>query len=116
MLLCTKANLTTIQNKINQQNIIEVCTQEKQKLNWRFELITNVSIFAALIKNVSMGCPESVIPEPLLKNNHIYCLISDQNTKQPNNDNLCLFRALAVHSHGTTNLSRISTFSSEEYR
>ena len=30
--------------------------------------------------------------------------ISDQNTKQPYTDNLCLFRALAVHLHGRTSL------------
>ena len=30
MLLCTKADLTTIQKKINKQDTIEVCTQEKQ--------------------------------------------------------------------------------------
>ena len=102
ILLCTKADLTTIQNKVNEQDIIEICTQERQNTKWRFKLITNVTIFAALLKNVPMGCPDSVIPEPLLRNNHVNCLISNQDTKQPYNDNLCLFRALAVHLHGTT--------------
>ena len=51
-----------------------------------------------------MGCPESVIPEPFLRNNHVNCFILDQNTKQPYDDILCLFRALLVHSHGTINL------------
>ena len=59
---------------------------------------------AALLKSVPIGCPDSVIPEPLLRNNQVNCLISDQDTKQPYNDNLCLFRALAVHLHGTTGL------------
>ena len=45
-----------------------------------------------------------MIPEPLLRNNHVNCLISDQDTKQPYNDNLCLFRALALRLHGTTSL------------
>ena len=31
-------------------------------------------------------------------------MVSDQNTKHPYNENLCFFRALAVHLHGTTNL------------
>ena len=51
-----------------------------------------------------MGCPDSVIPEPLVRNNHVNCLISDQNIKQPYNDNLCLFQALAIHLHGNTSL------------
>ena len=104
VLLCTKADLTNIQNKVNKQDIIEVCTQERHSTKWQFKLITNVNIFAALLKNVPMGCPDSVIPEPLLRNNHVNYLVPDQNTKQPYNHNLCLFRALAVHLHGTTSL------------
>ena len=104
ILLCTKADLTTIQNKVNKQDIIEICTQERQNTKWRSKLITNVTIFAALLKKVPMGCPDSMIPEPLLRNNHVNCLVSDRDTKQPYNDNLCLFRALAVHLHGTTGL------------
>ena len=106
IVLCTKADLTTIQNKVNKQDIIEVCTQERQNTKWRFKLITNVTIFAALLKNIPMGCPDSVNPEPLLRNNHVNCLISDQDTKQPYNDNLCLFRALAVHLRGTTSVEK----------
>ena len=105
ILLCTKADLTTIQNKVNKQDIIEICTQERQNTKRRFKLITNVTIFADLLNNVPMGYPDSLIPEPLLRNNHVNCLISNQDKKkQPYNDNLCLFRALAVHLHGTTGL------------
>ena len=63
-----------------------------------------MTIFATLLKNVPLGCPGSVIPEPLLRSHQVNCLISDAHTLQPYNDNLCLFRALAVHLHGTTNL------------
>ena len=104
MLLCTSADFTTIQNKTNQQNIIEFCAQERQNTKWRFKLITNLTIFATLLKNLPVGCPDSVILKPLLRNNHVNCLVSNQNTKQPYNDKLCLFRALAVHPNGTTNL------------
>ena len=62
-----------------------------------------MTIIAALLKNVPMGCPDSVIPEPLLMNNQVNCLVSDQNSKPAYNDILCLFRALAVNSQGTTN-------------
>ena len=77
MLLCTKSDLTSTQNKVNKQDIIEVCTQERQNTKWRFKLITNVTIFAALLKNVPTGCPDSVIPKPLLRNHQVDCLISD---------------------------------------
>ena len=54
ILLCTKPDLTTIQNKVNKQDIIEIYTQERQNKKWRFKLITNVTFFAALLKNIPM--------------------------------------------------------------
>ena len=63
-----------------------------------------MTIFAALLKNVQMGCPDSVIPEPLLSNNHGKYWISDAHTQQPYDDSLCSFGALVVHLHGTTSL------------
>ena len=50
-----------------------------------------------------MRYTDSVISEPLLRNHQVNCLIPESR-KQPYNDNLCLFRALAVQLHGTTNL------------
>ena len=49
-------------------------TQERQNPKWRFKLITNVTIFAALLKNIPMECLDSVLPEPLLKNHSVNCL------------------------------------------
>ena len=47
-----------------------------------------------------MGCKEAVLPESLLRNPSINCLTYEQNTKKTYKDNLCLFRALALHLHG----------------
>ena len=46
---------------------MEQCIQERQKTKWRFKVITNVKNFAALFKNIPMGCPDSVLPESLLR-------------------------------------------------
>ena len=51
-----------------------------------------------------MGCNNAVLPEPLLRNGTINCLTYEENTRQPYNDNLCLFRALALHLQGTQQL------------
>ena len=51
-----------------------------------------------------MGCKNAVLTEPLLRNGTINCVTYEENTRQPYNDNLCLFRALAVHLHGTQRL------------
>ena len=46
-LFCTKADLISVQDKKEKFDIVEQCTQESQKVKWRFKSITNVSIFAA---------------------------------------------------------------------
>ena len=51
-----------------------------------------------------MGCKNAVLPKLLLKNHTINCLRYEENTRQPYNDNLCLFHALALHLHGTQRL------------
>ena len=51
-----------------------------------------------------MGFKNAVLPEPLLKNHTINCLTYEENTRQPYNDNLCLFCALALHLHGNHRL------------
>ena len=51
-----------------------------------------------------MGCKETVLPEPLLRNCNVNCLTSERNTRQPYKDNLWLFRALALPLHGNKKL------------
>ena len=71
---------------------------------WRFYKLTNLTVLAALLKDVPMGRKNAVLPQPLLKNCSINCLTYDENTRQPCNDNLCPFRALALHLHGNQRL------------
>ena len=102
-LLCTKTDLITIQGKVEKFDIVEQCTQERQNTKWRIKLITNVTIFAALLKNIPMGCPDSVLPEPLLRHTQVNCLLSNKD-KEPYKDHLCLFRALAMYMNGHNDL------------
>ena len=84
-------------------DIVEQCTQKRQNTKWRFKLITNVTIFAALLKNIPMGCSDSVLREPLMKNHSVNCLLSNKD-KEPYKDHLCLFRALAMYMNGHKDL------------
>ena len=102
-LLCTKADLITIRGKVEKFDMVEQCTQERQNTKWRFKLITNVTIFAALLKNIPMGCPDSVLPETFLRHTQVNCLLSNKD-KEPYKDHLCLFRALAMYMNGHKDL------------
>ena len=109
-ILCLKIPLTLYESgfdnnprKSRKIYIVEQCTQERQNTKWRFKLITNLTIFAALLKNIPMGCPDSVLPEPLLRHTQVNCRLSNKN-KEPYKDHLCLFRALAMYMNGHNDL------------
>ena len=101
-LLSTKADLITVQGKDEKFDIVEQCTQQIQKTKWRFKLITDVTSLAALLKNITVGCSDSVFPESLLKNHSVNCLLSDKD-KQPYKDHLCLLRKSTMYLHSHTN-------------
>ena len=69
-----------------------------------FFKLTNVTIFAALLRDIPMGCKDAVLSEFLLKDHTVNCLTYEQNTKKPYEDNLCLLRALAFHLHAKESL------------
>ena len=84
-------------------DIFEQCNQERQNTKWRFKLVTKVTIFAAFIKNILIGCPESVLTEPLLRHTQVNCLLSNKD-KESYKDHLCLFRSLALYMNGNNDL------------
>ena len=98
-LVCTRDDLAKLKNFLNKTDVIESCSRERMNTTWRFYKLTILTTFAALLKEVSMGCKIAVLPKPPLKNHTINCLTYDENTRQPYNDNLCPFRALALDLH-----------------
>ena len=103
-LVCTHDDLAKLKEFLKKTDVIESCSRERMNTKWRFYKLTNLSVFAALLKDVPMGCENAVLPEPLLRNCTINCLTFEESTRQPYNDNLCLLRALALHLHGTQRL------------
>ena len=95
-LVCTHEDLSKLKDFLIKTDVIESCSRERMNTNRRFYKLTNLNFFAALLKNIPMGCKNAVLPEPLPKNHTINCLTSDENTTQPYNDKRCLFRTLAL--------------------
>ena len=96
-LVCTPDGNTNLKKKLHKMDIVDVCTREGANTRWKFHKLTNLTVFAALLKDVPMGCKNSVLPEPLLKNKNVNCLTFEENTRKPYNDSFCLFRAVALH-------------------
>ena len=96
--------MTNLKERKEKMDIVNLCTRERSNTKWKFYKLTNLTIFASLLKDVPMGCKDKVLPEPLSKNHNVNCLTFERNTRPPYNDNLCLFRALALHLHGNKKL------------
>ena len=103
-LVCTQADMTYLKNRMQKMGIIDICTRERTNTKGKFYNFTIITNFASLLKDVPMGCKDTVLPEPLLKNHNVNCLTFEKNTLQPYNDNLCLLRALALHLRGNKKL------------
>ena len=103
-LVCTPDDITNLKEKLQKLDIVELCTRERANTKWKFYKLTNLTVFAALLKDVPMGCKDTVLPEPLLRNCNVNCLTFEKNTRQPYSDNLCLFRAVALHLFGNERL------------
>ena len=99
ILMCTNDDLAKLKNFLNQTDVIESCSGERMNTKWKFYKVTSLTVFVAVFQDVPMGCKDAVSPKPLLKNCTINCLTFEENTRQPYNENLCLFRALALHLH-----------------
>ena len=103
-LVCTQTDMTNLKDRMQKRDIVDICTRERANTKWKFYKLTNLTIFASLLKDVLMGCKDTVLPEPLLKDHNVNCLMFERNTRQPYNDNRCLFRALSLHLHGNEKL------------
>ena len=66
-------------------------------------MINNVTIICARLKNIPMGCIDAVLPEQLLRRSDVNCLVSN-GYGETYKDYLCLFRAIAVHLYGSSEL------------
>ena len=96
--------MSDLKNRMQKIDIVDLCTRETANTKWKFYKLTNLTIFASLLKDVPLGCKDTVLPEPLLKNHNVNCLTYEKITLQPYNYNLCMFKALALHLQGTNKL------------
>ena len=86
--VCTQVDMTNLKDRMQKMDIVDICTRERGNTMWKFNKLTNSTIFASLLKDIPMGCKDTVLPEPLSRNCNVNCLIFERNTSQPYNDNL----------------------------
>ena len=66
--------------------------------------LDKLNSIAALLENLPIGSKVAVLPKPRLKNPSLNCFTYGENKREPYDDDLYLFRALALHLHGNQRL------------
>ena len=97
-------DMTKLKEKLQKMNIVDHGTRKRANTKRKIYKLTNVTVFASLLKDTPMGCKDTVLPEPLLKIHNANCFTFERNTTQPYNDKLFFFRALSLHLHGNSKL------------
>ena len=69
------------------------------KTKWGFYILTKLTVLAASLKDVSIGCKDGELPKLLEKNHTVNCLTYEENTRQPFTGNLCFFLHAALFLH-----------------
>ena len=87
-LACTPDDITNMKEKLQKMVIVDLCTRERANTKWKFYKLTSLTVYAAPLKDVPMGFEDSVLPEPLLKNQTVNCRTLEKNKRKPDNDNL----------------------------
>ena len=103
-LVNTTKDMAKVKSLLSNTDIIEWCTRERANNIWKLHKLANVTLFAALLKEVSMGCKDTVLPDPLSKNHCVMCLTYEKTNRGPYNDNICLFGPIGLHLYGKERL------------
>ena len=61
-IVCTPDDITNLKEKLQKKDIVDLCTRERAITKWKFYKLTNLTVFAALLKDVPMGCKYSLLP------------------------------------------------------
>ena len=105
-LVCTHDDFAELKDFLNKTDVLDSCNQERMNTKWRFNKLTNLTVFAVLLKELPMGCKNAVLPKPLFQNHTINCLTFEENTMGPSNDNLSLFLVFFLRLRGTQRLEK----------
>ena len=59
-LVCTQVDMTNLKDRMQKLDIIDICTRERANTKWKFYKLTTSTNFASLLKDVPLGCKDSL--------------------------------------------------------
>ena len=114
--ITTAADLQPVREALRDIDVLEWVRQQRPNSKWIVDQVTNVTFFITKLRGHPIG-RGSDLPAYLSKNNGLIPLNRSAETGKVYNDNLCFFRALALHNGcHLKNLERDAKHYYERYR
>ena len=83
--------------RIQESDILQWAIAQRPNSDWVCEHVTNATFFLNRIVQHPIGCVGVTLPDYLKHNKAVVGLVKDHHRNATYNDNLCLFRCLALH-------------------
>ena len=61
-LVSNKDDMAKLKDVLKKTDVIESCTKERSNMKRRFFKLTNLTKFAALLRDIPMGCKDAILP------------------------------------------------------
>ncbi|KAL9961202.1 hypothetical protein ACROYT_G030103 [Oculina patagonica] len=114
--IATAAELQQVRQTLEDIDILEFVRQQRPSSKWVVDTVTNITFYITKIRGHPIGCGCD-LPGYLRNNPGLIALDRHRRTGRPFNDNLCFFRALALHNGcHTKNLERDAHHYYQVYR
>ena len=95
-MITNRADFDSFLERIREPDILQWAIAQRPNSDWVCELVTNVTFFLNRIVQHPIGCVGVTLPDYVKNNKAIVGLTKDEHGVTYN-DNLCLFRCLALH-------------------
>ena len=96
-LITNRADFDRFLARIQESDILQWAVAQRPNSDWVCEHVTNATFFLNRIVDHPIGCVGINLPDYVKNNKAIVGLEKDRYRKTTYNDNLCLFRCLALH-------------------
>ena len=114
--ITTAADIPHVREALQNLDVLEWVRQRRPNSKWVVEQVTNITFFVTKLRGHPIGKGQS-LPHYIVENRGIDALNSNRQTGKIYSDNLCFFRALAVHNGcHPKNLERDAKHYYERYR
>ena len=96
-LIGNRADFDQFLERIREPDILKWAIAQRPNSDWVCEMATNVTFFINRIVQHPIGCVGVTLPDYVKNNKAIVGLVKDHHRNSAYNDNICLFRCLALH-------------------